>query len=51
MTPDIVTFSDASASRQKRQNKEDPMMRILLLGLDPETLDFSDPALAPGMKR
>ena len=23
--------------------------RILLLGLDPETVDFSDPALPPGM--
>jgi hypothetical protein len=25
------------------------MPRILLLGLDPETVDFSDPALPPGM--
>jgi hypothetical protein len=25
------------------------MMRILLLGLDPETVDYSDPALPPGM--
>ena len=25
------------------------MTRILLLGLDPETVDFSDPALPPGM--
>jgi hypothetical protein len=25
------------------------MKRILLLGLDPETVDFSDPALPPGM--
>jgi len=25
------------------------MARILLLGLEPETVDFSDPALAPGM--
>jgi hypothetical protein len=25
------------------------MMRILLLGLDPETVDFTDPALPPGM--
>lgn len=24
-------------------------MRILLLGLDPDTVDFSDPALPPGM--
>ena len=25
------------------------MVRILLLGLDPETVDFFDPALPPGM--
>ena len=25
------------------------MTKILLLGLDPETVDFSDPALPPGM--
>ena len=25
------------------------MSRILLLGLDPETVDYSDPALPPGM--
>ena len=25
------------------------MKRILLVGLDPETVDFSDPALPPGM--
>ena|SRR5438477_9178401 len=25
------------------------MTRILMLGLDPETVDFSDPALPPGM--
>jgi len=25
------------------------MARVLLLGLDPETVDFSDPALPPGM--
>ena len=25
------------------------MARILLLGLDPDTVDFSDPALPPGM--
>jgi hypothetical protein len=25
------------------------MARILLVGLDPETMDFSDPALPPGM--
>jgi hypothetical protein len=25
------------------------MARVLLLGYDPETVDFSDPALPPGM--
>ena len=25
------------------------MTRVLLLGYDPETVDFSDPALPPGM--
>jgi len=25
------------------------MTRILLVGYDPETVDFSDPALPPGM--
>src|ERR1700745_2475616 len=25
------------------------MTRVLLIGLDPETVDFSDPALPPGM--
>ena len=33
----------------ERQNKGDPMTRILLLGLDPDTVDYSDPALPPGM--
>ena len=32
-----------------RQNKGEIMKRILLLGLDPETVDYSDPALPPGM--
>jgi hypothetical protein len=31
------------------QNQGELMTRILLLGLDPETVDFSDPALPPGM--
>src|ERR1700693_2857333 len=26
-----------------------PMTRVLLVGYDPETVDFSDPALPPGM--
>ena len=32
-------------------NKGELMTRVLLLGLDPETVDFSDPALPPGMSR
>src|SRR6516162_213002 len=31
------------------QNKEEIMKRVLLMGYDPETVDFSDPALPPGM--
>jgi hypothetical protein len=33
----------------KRHNKGELMKRILLLGLAPETVDFSDPALPPGL--
>ena len=33
----------------ERQNKGDLMTQILLLGLDPDTVDYSDPALPPGM--
>ncbi len=39
----------AAAPPSERQNKGELMKRILLLGLDPETVDFSDPALPPGM--
>jgi hypothetical protein len=39
----------AAAPPSDRQNKGELMKRILLLGLDPETVDFSDPALPPGM--
>ena len=39
----------ATAPPSERQNKGVLMTRILLLGLDPETVDFSDPALPPGM--
>jgi hypothetical protein len=31
------------------KNKGEFMTRIMLVGLDPETVDFSDPALPPGM--
>jgi hypothetical protein len=33
----------------KDQNKGELMKRILLLGLEPEAVDYSDPALPPGM--
>jgi hypothetical protein len=39
----------ATVSPSKGQNEGDLMTRILLLGLDPETVDYSDPALPPGM--
>ena len=32
-----------------RKNKGETMARVLLLGYDPETVDFSDPGLPPGM--
>src|SRR5258705_9665459 len=39
----------AAVPPSESQNKGALMTRILLLGLDPETVDFSDPALPPGM--
>jgi hypothetical protein len=39
----------ATEPPSERQDDGDLMTRILLLGLDPETVDFSDPALPPGM--
>src|SRR5215813_7008943 len=39
----------AKVPPSRRRNKGELMTRILLLGLDPETVDFSDPALPPGM--
>src|SRR5690348_18466025 len=39
----------ATVPPSKGQNNGELMTRILLLGLDPETVDFSDPALPPGM--
>src|SRR5690242_21804654 len=38
-----------AVSPSARKHKGEIMARILLLGLDPETVDFSDPALPPGM--
>ena len=43
----MITSRIAAAG--ERQYKGELMKRILLLGLDPETVDFSDPALPPGM--
>jgi hypothetical protein len=39
----------AKVPPSERQNKGELMTRILLLGLDPDTVDFSDPALPPDM--
>jgi len=39
----------ATVPPSEGKNKGELMTRILLLGLDPETVDFSDPALPPGM--
>lgn len=39
----------ATVPPSERQNKGELVTRILLLGLDPETVDYSDPALPPGM--
>ena len=41
------TGGDDAAKRS--QEKGEVMTRVLLLGYDPETVDFSDPALPPGM--
>jgi hypothetical protein len=39
----------AKGAVKRSKTMEDSMSRILLLGLVPETVDFSDPALPPGM--
>ena len=39
----------AQGAAKRTKNYGGLMSRILLLGLDPETVDFSDPALPPGM--
>jgi hypothetical protein len=38
-----------TASPNARKKKEGFMTRVLLLGYDPEAVDYSDPALPPGM--
>src|SRR5260221_12024032 len=45
----IVAKLVATVPPSAAQNKGDLMTRVLLLGYDPETVDFSDPALPPGM--
>jgi hypothetical protein len=45
----IPATLEAKVPPSEGQNKGELMTRILLLGLDPETVDFSDPALPPGM--
>ena len=47
--PQILLKLLATVPPGKGQNKGEFMTRILLLGLDPETVDYSDPALPPGM--
>jgi hypothetical protein len=49
ITSQIPAKLVATVPSRKGQNKGELMTRILLLGLDPETVDFSDPALPPGM--
>jgi hypothetical protein len=39
----------AEGTAKRSQGIRKLMTRVLLLGLDPETVDFSDPALPPGM--
>ncbi len=39
----------ATVPPTKGQDKGELMARILLLGLEPEAVDYSDPALPPGM--
>jgi hypothetical protein len=39
----------ATAPPSNGQNKGERMARILLLGLEPEAVDYSDPILPPGM--
>jgi len=45
----ILAAKVPDVPRSVRENKETLMARVLLLGYDPEFVDFSDPALPPGM--
>ena len=49
ITSQIPAKLVATVPPNERQNKGELMTRVLLLGLDPETVDFSDPALPTGM--
>jgi hypothetical protein len=49
ISPQFPAKLVATVPPGERQNKGELMTRILLVGLDPETVDFSDPALPPGM--
>ena len=46
---EIVSESAISNSAAAKQTREGSMARILFVGFDPETVDYSDPALPPGM--
>jgi len=47
--PQIPVTLVATVPPRKGRNKGGFMTRILLLGLDPEAVDYSDPALPQGM--
>ena len=49
IAPQIVAILVATVQPGERENKGELMTRILLVGLDPDTVDYSDPALPPGM--
>jgi hypothetical protein len=49
ISPQLPAKLVATVPPGECQNKGELMTRILLVGLDPETVDFSDPALPPGM--
>jgi hypothetical protein len=56
LTPDLGCGSVSTLAKpavdgsvRRSQKKGEIMASVLLLGYDPETVDFSDPALPPGM--
>jgi hypothetical protein len=46
---EAIALMVAEDAPRERKTREGLMTRILMLGYDPETVDFSDPALPPGM--